>query len=206
MITIIDYEVGNLFSIKNILKKIGVKSVIESDPNKARHAEKLILPGVGNFGHGMQKLRQSGWEEVLNHKVLEEKTPILGICLGMQLLTQGSEEAPGEKGLGWFDADTRKFAFEDENKRWKIPHMGWNDVKVQNNSRLFDGFEEERRFYFVHSYHVVCNQKSDVMGTSHYGYDFVCALEKDNILGAQFHPEKSHRFGMQLLKNFANNY
>ncbi|UTW62648.1 imidazole glycerol phosphate synthase subunit HisH [bacterium SCSIO 12741] len=206
MITIIDYEVGNLFSIKNILKKIGVKSQIIADPEKAKDAEKLILPGVGNFGHGMQKLRESGWEEMLNQKVLTEKTPILGICLGMQLLTQGSEEAPDVKGLGWFEADTRKFVFNENPKRLKVPHMGWNDVKVENNSRLFDGFEEERRFYFVHSYHVVCENSADVMGTTHYGYDFTCALEKDNILGAQFHPEKSHRFGMQLLKNFANNY
>jgi glutamine amidotransferase len=199
MISIINYGMGNLGSIQNMLKKIGVESKIITKPEELENASKIILPGVGSFDTGMRNLIEGGWLDLLNRKVIIEKTPILGICLGMQLMCNGSEE--GElPGLGWFDADVRKFISEE--KSFKIPHMGWNIVKPIKESSLFNDNFEVRRYYFVHSYFVQSNNKSDVLANTCYGFDFVSAFERDNLIGVQFHPEKSHKFGLSLLKNF----
>ena len=201
MIVVVDYGMGNLGSIANMLKKIGAAARISSDIPEIEGADKLILPGVGAFDNGMIKLHELGLVDILNTKVLQDKTPILGLCLGMQLFTQESEE--GElAGLGWFEAQTVRFKFDKDQQGLKIPHMGWNYIQVQKPSRLFEGMPEESRFYFVHSYHPVCQNQRDVLATTVYGYDFPSIIMRDNILGAQFHPEKSHKFGMRLFKNF----
>ncbi|MCB0836910.1 MAG: imidazole glycerol phosphate synthase subunit HisH [Bacteroidetes bacterium] len=204
MITIIDYGLGNLASIKNMLKRIGVKSIITDDPEKIAAAEKLILPGVGAFEMGMNYIREKGLLDVMNQRVLEDKIPVLGICLGMQLLSRHSEEGDAE-GLGWIEGDTIKFDFEP-SKNLKIPHMGWSEISQEHSSQLMHEMYEDPRFYFVHSYHVVCDDPEDVLLSVDYGMKVTCGVEKGNIMGVQFHPEKSHKFGMKLLSNFANNY
>ncbi|MEW6470460.1 MAG: imidazole glycerol phosphate synthase subunit HisH [Bacteroidota bacterium] len=203
MIVIIDYEAGNVGSIKNMFKKLGCEAKISSDPADINVADKLILPGVGAFDYGMSKLHEHKLVELLNRKVLIDKTPILGICLGVQLLTKGSEEGQ-RAGLGWFDAKAVKFRMPDTAAHLKVPHMGWNEVRPVKATRLFRDMPEEPRFYFVHSYYLEAG--SDVMLTAHYGIDFACGLEKENIAGVQFHPEKSHQYGLTLLKNFAELY
>jgi glutamine amidotransferase len=201
MITIIDYEMGNVGSMLNMLKRIGVTARISSKADDVRSAEKLILPGVGAFDTGMTNLAESGLREVLEEKVLVEKTPLLGVCIGMQLLTRGSEEGK-LPGLSWIDAKTVRFRFQSQNGL-KIPHMGWNTVTPKTGALLFRGFAEPPRFYFVHSYHVVCDDPTDVGATVHHGYEISAAIQHGHIMGAQFHPEKSHTYGMRLLKNFA---
>jgi imidazole glycerol-phosphate synthase subunit HisH len=204
MITIVNYGVGNLASIQNILKKIGVNSIITTNIKDIEVAEKLILPGVGAFDACAAKLRQSGMIEMLNKRVLEEKVPILGICVGMQLLFSKSEE--GEMpGLSWIAGKNVRF---DQSKTGdlKIPHMGWKDVTPSKPSSLLKEMQEQPRFYFVHSYHAILENKEDSLLTAMHGYEFTCAVEKENIKGVQFHPEKSHKFGMKLLANFAKNY
>lgn len=192
---------GNIASIENMLKKIGVKSIVTSDPAVIAEAEKIILPGVGSFDYGMNNLNQLGITEILKKKVLVEKTPILGICLGMQLLTKGSEEGV-LPGLGFINAQTVKFTNKQLDEEIKIPHMGWNYIEVNNKSILFDDIEEEVRFYFVHSYYVKCEENKSVLAYTNYGKKFASVIGEDNIFGVQFHPEKSHRYGMNLLKNF----
>src|SRR3989344_4495913 len=194
MITIIDFGVGNLGSIQNMLKKIGYKSVITSNIQEINNAQKLILPGVGKFDYAMQQLAERNFIDVLNKKVLLEKTPILGICLGVQIFTKGSEEGK-LPGLGWFDAETLKFNFEP-NSNLKIPNMGWHDIHIKKESKLLQGLPANSRFYFVHSYYLKCNNSQDGILSATYGFEYVCAIEKENIVGVQFHPEKSHRFGM----------
>lgn len=203
MITIINYNAGNIKSIQNMLKRIGAKSCISSNAEEIEQAEKLILPGVGHFDYGMRNLQESGLIEVLNKKVLTDKVPLLGICLGAQLLGNRSEEGI-IPGLGWIDMEVVKF---DENKlaeNLKIPHMSWNEMIIKKQSELLAGLNNESRFYFVHSYHMKCNDENDVLTNTNYGYEFTSAVEKDNIYGVQFHPEKSHKFGMRLLENFVN--
>ena len=203
MITIVDYGMGNLGSIKNMFKYIGVEATIESDVDKIKDASKILLPGVGSFDTAMKKINESDLKEVLNEKALKEQVPVLGICLGMQLLTNSSEEG-SLAGLGWIDAKTMSFKNRID-KKYRIPHMGWNIVNKSNVSLLTNGFEEfdETRFYFVHSYFVkVENEKNSILKTS-YGVEFDSAIQKDNIYGAQFHPEKSHKFGMKFFENFA---
>jgi glutamine amidotransferase len=202
-ILIIDYGMGNLGSIANMLKKIEVDPIISEKPHDIEKAEKLILPGVGAFDNGMKNLRERGLLDVLNKKVLSQKTPILGICLGIQLFTKKSEEGQ-MNGLAWLDAETVKFKFNKTNLSLKIPHMGWNNVKIMKDSNLFKGLEIENRFYFVHSYHVVCDDGADVLSKTEYGFEFTSSILKGNIAGVQFHPEKSHKFGMRLLENFAS--
>lgn len=204
MITIVDYGAGNIGSILNMIKKIGGESQVSSDESVIDKAQKLILPGVGSFDFGMQQLINSGLIDVLNKKVLVDKIPILGICLGVQLFTKGSAEG-NLKGLGWIDAETVRFDFESDSML-KIPHMGWNTIKILKDSKIFKGMYEESRFYFVHSYHLKCNDEADGLTISNYGYPFVSGLEKNNIIGFQFHPEKSHKYGMKILKNFIEQY
>lgn len=206
MVVIIDYKVGNITSIQKMLKRAGVgEALISGDPKDIEKATKLILPGVGHFDYGMDQLRGSGLITLLNKKVLIDKTPIFGICLGAQLLTRGSEEG-SQKGLGWIDADTVKFDSTKFDQNLKVPHMGWSDVEFQERFPLFKEMPFGSRFYFVHSYHLVCDRTEDVAVTTYYGYEFTAGVIKDNIIGMQFHPEKSHKYGMQLLGNFVNNY
>lgn len=205
MLTIIDYGVGNLASIKNILKKIGVESIISSEEETIAAADKIILPGVGAFDTCVQKLQESGLLPTLNRKVLEEKIPILGVCAGMQLLTECSEEGV-QPGLGWIKGRTVKFKLEQDSAGLKIPHMGWTDVKLNKPSKLFQDMYEDPRFYFVHSYHAQLTHSEDALVLATHGYSFVAGIEHENILGVQFHPEKSHKFGMKLLDNFVKNY
>jgi glutamine amidotransferase len=201
MIIVIDYGVGNPGSVLNMLKKVGATAKLSSDPGEIRDSDRLILPGVGAFDEGLHALRERNLEDVLNEQVLEIGKPILGICLGMQMLTRGSEEGR-ERGLGWIDAETRRFRFDGRSAGLRVPHMGWNWVKPRAIDSLFGGFSNPPRFYFVHSYHVVCEHPDDVLATCEYGGEFVCAVRSGNVFGTQFHPEKSHRFGMRLLENF----
>jgi glutamine amidotransferase len=206
MLTIIDYEVGNLTSIKNMLERIGVSDVLISGQlEDIATADKLILPGVGHFDYGMAHLRESSFFDVLNKKVLVDKTPILGICLGAQLLLNGSEEG-NTPGLGWINGFSTKFRAEQLPPELKIPHMGWNEVKPIKSSKLLQCLPEDPRFYFVHSFHMTCTNPEHHLLGANYGYPFIAGVEKDNILGVQFHPEKSHKYGMALLKNFVTNY
>jgi imidazole glycerol-phosphate synthase subunit HisH len=200
MITIIDYGMGNLGSIQNMFKRIKVESQITGDVTTISNAEKILLPGVGAFDAAMEKIENSGLLPVLNQKALTEKVPTLGICLGMQLLTRSSEEGR-RPGLSWINGKTVKFNFT--NNSLKIPHMGWNSVDVKKDSPLINDLPGEPRFYFVHSFYVNCDNDSDVLTTTHYGVDFHSIIQHENIFGAQFHPEKSHKFGMKLLENFA---
>jgi imidazole glycerol-phosphate synthase subunit HisH len=204
MITIIDYKTGNLGSIQNILKRIGEESVITSDKDEIAGASKLILPGVGAFDTGMRNLTELDLIDILNEKVIVEKTPVLGICLGMQLLSKGSQEG-SLPGLGWIDADTVRFRFEDTIE-YKIPHMGWNFIRQHKTSKLLDNMYPDARFYFVHSFFFRANDKEDVLTSTTYEIEFTSAIERGNILGVQFHPEKSHKFGMKILKNFIDFY
>ena len=203
MITIVDYGLGNLGSILNMLKKIGVKAQISGQVQDIEKADKIILPGVGAFDNGMHELKERGLIEVLNWKALEQKTPTLGICLGMQLLGKSSEEGTLQ-GLGWIDAHTHKFSFENMNTALKIPHMGWNLATPLKESKLMAEMYDQPRFYFVHSYFFKCKNQEDVLLDSNYGLHFTSGVERENIMGVQFHPEKSHKFGMKLLSNFAD--
>jgi glutamine amidotransferase len=205
MLTIVDYGVGNLASIKNMLKKTGNDALISSDPDIVSQADKLILPGVGAFDTCAEKLRQSGLIGILNKKALEQNTPVLGVCVGMQLLMEGSEEG-SLPGLGWIKGRVIKFRQEKLPPGWKIPHMGWTDIVTTRPSPLFEGMYAEPRFYFVHSYHPDPANNEDVLVEADYGYTFAAGLEHGNITGVQFHPEKSHKFGLRLLSNFVSNY
>jgi len=204
MIAIVDYNMGNLGSIGNMLRKIGVESVVTSDHEEISQASKLILPGVGAFDSGMESLENAGLDKLLAEMVLQRKTPILGICLGMQMMTRRSEEGD-RPGLGWLQADTVRFKFDPDNEKLKIPHMGWNVAYPRRCDSLFNGLADtdQAAFYFVHSYHVVCDSDADVLASAEHGYRFACAVERGNISAVQFHPEKSHRYGMRFLKNFA---
>lgn len=201
MVVIIDYNMGNVASVQNMLKRIGIEAIISNDYKVIKEASKLILPGVGSFDHGVKSLNDLKLTQVIKEKVLVEKTPILGICLGMQLLTKGSEEGVLE-GLGFIEGYTQKFSKRILEKNLKIPHMGWNYIRQRNDSILFDNLEIDSRFYFVHSYHVLCENEINSIATSEHGYEFTCIIQKENVYGVQFHPEKSHKFGMKLLKNF----
>lgn len=205
MIVIVDYGLGNLGSIKNMLKKVGFESIISGDIEDIKKATKLILPGVGSFDQGMTNLTEGNFIDVLNQKVLVEKTPILGICLGMQLFTHGSEEGV-LPGLGWVKANTIRFNVEGQNRKFSIPHMGWQFVHAAKDSAIVKEMHDDPKFYFVHSYYVRCTEPRDVLFTSNYMYDFHSGFEVDNIIGVQFHPEKSHKYGMRLLSNFVTNY
>lgn len=204
MISIVNYGMGNLGSIQNILKRIGTKSELVSTPEEILKADKILLPGVGAFDAAMAKIHELGLVEPLNEMALQRKVPFLGICLGMQLLTERSDEGQ-LPGLGWIHAETKSFKKVVDTSSFKVPHMGWSETFLSNQSPLTSGFEslEDIRFYYVHSYYVECKNKQNSIMNSHYGIEFDSAVQKDNIFGAQFHPEKSHKFGMKLLENFS---
>lgn len=201
MIAIIDYDVGNVGSIANMLRKAGADAVITADPEALERADKIVLAGVGAFDSGMRKLRERGFVELLDRKVRQGGTPLLGICLGMQFMGHGSEEG-SEPGLGWLDATAVRFKLPPGGAL-KVPHMGWNALDLAPGVGAEQGVSADARFYFVHSYHLVCNDEADVAARTTYGYPFVSAVRKGNIFGVQFHPEKSHRFGLALMERFA---
>lgn len=202
MITIVNYGLGNLASIQNMCRKLGIDSVITDRAEIIEQADRLILPGVGHFKAGMDNLHSSGLKPLLDRLVLEDKKPVLGICLGAQLMTRHSEEGDVE-GLGWVDADTVAFDISKLGGL-KIPHMGWTDIDIRVAADpIWARIPEEPRFYFVHSYHFQFRTEVEIAATAVYGYEFTCAFRKGNIYGMQFHPEKSHKYGMRILENFA---
>ncbi|TWT96273.1 imidazole glycerol phosphate synthase subunit HisH [Neorhodopirellula pilleata] len=201
MIGIIDYGLGNLASIRNMLKRLEIESVISSEANVLARADKLILPGVGAFDSGMANLTSSGLIDSLNEMVLQDKKPILGICLGVQLLTEGSDEGR-LPGLGWIKGRTIAFDRSRLSPTERVPNMGWRYVDATRDSSLSQNLEIDSRFYFVHSFHLDCYNKHDVIFTATHGYSFAVGVEHENISGVQFHPEKSHKFGMALLKSW----
>ena len=199
MIAILDYGLGNLGSIANMLKVIGEKSRITNNESEIRDSDGIILPGVGAFDAGMQKLNDTGLTDIIKN-VTSKNTPILGICLGMQLLGRKSEEGC-LSGLGLIPFECKKFRFLD-NSDLKIPHMGWDIVDIKQSNPIVEGLKGKQRYYFVHSYHAICDDTANVLMTCDYGYEFAAAVIKNNVVGVQFHPEKSHDFGMALLFNF----
>lgn len=200
MITVVDYGMGNLGSVLNMFKRIGAEAVSADDPEAVAGATKLLLPGVGAFDNAMSRINESGLREVLDRKAMVERIPVLGICLGMQLLTRSSEEGR-LPGLGWIGAAARRFP---DSPSLKVPHMGWNAVLPAREDPLIDGLPEEARFYFVHSYYVLADDPGDSLLKAEHGIAFDAAIGHGNVYGAQFHPEKSHRYGMKLLQNFAS--
>ncbi len=195
MIAIIDYQMGNVQSVANALENMGVAHTITNDPEKIRAAEKLILPGVGAFGEGMNRLRSLGLIDILKTEVVEKKKPILGICLGMQLLADTGNEFGRHEGLGWIKGEVKRLQPGD----LQLPHVGWNNVEAQTS--LFTGVENAD-FYFVHSFHFETANPADVIATCDYGQRFAAAVKHENIMGVQFHPEKSQKSGRHLLENF----
>lgn len=201
MIVIVDYGVGNVGSVHNMLRKIGVKSRVSCVKEDIQNAEKLILPGVGHFGHGMNTLKATGLIPLLKEQVFDHEKPLLGICLGMQMLTNGSEESD-TPGLGWINAYTHRFPNVPE---LRIPHMGWNAVRPSHSANLFtQNTNEAERFYFVHSYYVKPAKPDLIAATCEHGIEFAASIQFNNLYGVQFHPEKSHMFGMTMLRRFAN--
>jgi glutamine amidotransferase len=196
-VAIIDYGLSNSSSVLNMIKWIGGDAIITSNHQDIKNATHLILPGVGAFDSGMDNLQKSHLIDLLNHEVLENEKPILGICLGMQLLLDSSEEGE-KKGLGWIKGYSKKFIFDDHSL--KVPHMGWNYINIENQSQIVKDLDDAK-FYFVHSYFVNTAQEN-ILTTTNYGHGFVSGIQKENIYGFQFHPEKSHKYGMQLFKNF----
>lgn len=197
MISVLNYGLGNLGSVLNMLNHVRIPTKLISQPTEIAEASAILLPGVGSFDAGMKNLKERGLIDALNEKAVHKKTPILGICLGAQLLMDGSEEGT-EKGLGWISGNARHFSNLIQNKR--IPHMGWSPI--ESNSPLFSNMDEDRRFYFVHSYYLNPTSGDHVLCTARYGENFVAGVQKENITGVQFHPEKSHQYGMQFFKNY----
>lgn len=199
-IAILDYGIGNVASISNMLKRVRAKSIVTSDVKQIAGCDKLILPGVGHFDYCMQQLKKSSFYDLLNELVLIKKVPVLGVCVGCQMLMEKSEEGK-EMGLGWLKGDVVKFDKEKLPANFKIPHMDWTDVNPIQGSLYYE--IEDPRFYFVHSYHLQCKDASMITATANYGYEFPASVADNNIMGVQFHPEKSHKFGMKLYENFA---
>jgi imidazole glycerol-phosphate synthase subunit HisH len=202
MITIIDYGVGNIFAIQNVYRRLDIETKIAKNLEDLKNTEKIILPGVGAFDYAMKRLNNSGMRERLDELVLFEKKPVIGICVGMQILGNNSEEGNCE-GLKWIDGNIKKFNIDYIKQVTKLPHMGWNDVIPQKNHLLFSGLEKNAIFYFLHSYYFSCNRISDILTKSEYGQEFTSSVNRENIFGIQFHPEKSHSYGEKLLSNFA---
>jgi glutamine amidotransferase len=201
VIVVVDYGMGNLGTVATKIKKMDTSVVITSNPEEISQADKIILPGVGSFKAGMENLKNRNLIPILDKKVVREKTPILGICLGMQLFTKKSEEGFVD-GLGWIDAETIRFRFHDTQNGLKIPHMGWNTITIKNHHMVLGNLGDHSRFYFVHSYHAQCKNPENIVAQTEYGYSFPSVITQENIIGVQFHPERSHKFGMKILKNF----
>tara|TARA_B100000519_G_C14195664_1_gene415311 strand:+ start:376 stop:999 length:624 start_codon:yes stop_codon:yes gene_type:complete len=202
MTGIIDYGLGNVKAFANVYNNLNIPIRIVDQPSKLKNIDRIILPGVGSFDYAMQKLEASGMRQVLDDVVLKDNIPVLGICVGMQILGNSSDEGD-QPGLGWIDANVIKFDFSNVKKSLIIPHMGWNTIQSINNNSLFKDLDDEVSFYFLHSYYFQCNKKNDIIAISDYGGEFTCAVNYRNIFGIQFHPEKSHHNGVKLLNNFA---
>ena len=202
MISIIDYGVGNVLAFANVYHRLDIPAAIASTPEQLENASKLILPGVGAFDHAVGRLNASGMRPKLDELVRERRVPILGVCVGMQMLAASSEEGDLD-GLGWVGGEVLKLDAGASDDVTRLPHMGWNDVAPVGESPLFSGLEHDARFYFLHSYYFQSANNEDVLAETHYGITFSCAVQSGNTYGVQFHPEKSHRFGTRLLKNFA---
>lgn len=202
MITIIDYGSGNINAIGNIYKNLKIPFKIAVSPNEIIGAEKLFLPGVGAFDETISKLDETGFRSILDNEVLVNKVPILGICVGMQILAESSEEGI-LPGLGYIKGKVRKLDKALLTDKPKLPHLGWNSVSISGSNLLFDNIDPDVGFYFLHTYYFECSDIDDVIGTTYYGKTFASAVNRDNVFGVQFHPEKSHRNGIQLLHNFA---
>ena len=202
MITIIDYGVGNINAFVNVYKRVNVPVKIAKTSADLEGAVKIILPGVGHFDHAMSELIKSGMREKLDELVMIHKVPVIGICVGMQMMGNSSDEGQLE-GLKWIDATIKKFDETKIKQVTRLPHMGWNDVKPIVSHTLFAGLEKEALFYFLHSYYFECNNTEDILAISEYGGEFTCAAHHKNVFGIQFHPEKSHSYGETLLHNFA---
>jgi imidazole glycerol-phosphate synthase subunit HisH len=198
MIAVLDYGVGNLSSVANMLRKAGGDAYITRDPAEVLRADKLLLPGVGHFDYGMKMLNGSGLRDAIDQFALQLKRPVLGICLGAQILGRGSEEGD-TPGLGWIDMVCRRLQVMPGIR---VPHMGWNQIVCRKPSPLLDRMGEDARFYFVHSYRMSCGQPEDVLATAVHGIEFVCMVQRANIIGTQFHPEKSLRHGLALMRSF----
>lgn len=201
MIVVVNSGTANVGSVVNMLKKVGATGIISHDPDVIRKAERLILPGVGSFDAGVASWRELGLWECLNEVALKRGIPCLGVCLGMQMMCRGSEEGV-ERGLGWFEADVVRLPRSTEEGVLRVPHMGWNRLRPERAHPVLAELPADARFYFVHSYCVQADRQDDVVATCHYGIDFACAIGRGNIMAVQFHPEKSHRFGMTLMSNF----
>ncbi|MEO7157618.1 MAG: imidazole glycerol phosphate synthase subunit HisH [Vicinamibacterales bacterium] len=204
MIVIVDYRTANLGSIINMFKRIGAPARVAEQPSQLEGATRILLPGIGHFDTCARNLRSLGFADALQPLVMEQRTPLLGICVGAQLLTHGSEEG-NEPGLGWIDARTLRFP-DLPRDDYRVPHMGWNIAEPQRAHYLFGGFDTPPRFYFVHSYYMTCSDPANELARTVHGVPFASAILKDHVAGVQFHPEKSHRFGMQLLRNFASGH
>lgn len=202
MISIVDYGLGNILAFANVYKRLNIPVAVARTADDLRAATRLIVPGVGAFDHAMQQLNGSGMREALDQRVLGDKVPVIGVCVGMQMLADGSDEG-SERGLGWIPGRVRGFRSLALKKPLPMPHMGWNDVAPRADSRLFDSLREDARFYFLHSFFFECANDDHTAATASYGIDFSCAVSAGNVHGVQFHPEKSHHFGSQLLQNFA---
>lgn len=203
MIAIVDYGLGNVRAFTNVYKRLNIDVVVAGSADVLREATKIILPGVGAFDHAMQLLDGSGMRSALDELVTNRRVPVLGICVGMQILAQGSDEGV-LPGLGWVAGRVRSFRSLVPGWSLPLPHMGWNDVRPAATSRLLSGLENEARFYFLHSYFFECERTADVAATATYGKEFCAAVRHENVYGVQFHPEKSHHWGTQLLQNFAD--
>jgi glutamine amidotransferase len=200
VLVVVDYGMGNLGAIPNMLKRLGAQALITADPAAIRDADRVILPGVGAFDTAVRNIDGLGLRDVLAAKAFEDRVPFLGLCLGMHLLMSGSEEG-ALPGLGWISGRVVRFR-TIENADLRVPHMGWNEVADNGQSVLLRDFDTAPRFYFAHSFHLDCDDPADVAGRTMYGYSFPSVVERSNIFGVQFHPEKSHRFGLKLLANF----
>jgi glutamine amidotransferase len=203
MITIVDYGLGNILAFANVYKRLNIPIAVAKNAAELKDASKVILPGVGAFDHAMERLAASGMRETLDELVLNRKVPVVGICVGMQMLAKSSDEGQ-LPGLGWIDGRVKKFDSSTLLHHTRLPHMGWNDVKPVIEHKLFAALEADARFYFLHSYYFECARAENILATANYGEEFSCAVHSSNIYGVQFHPEKSHHFGTQLLKNFAD--
>jgi glutamine amidotransferase len=201
MLTLIDYGVGNINAFLNIYKQLNIPIVVAKKIDDLENASKIILPGVGHFDYAMERFNNSGMKDRVNELVINELKPVIGICVGMQMMANRSDEGVLD-GLGWIDAKVRKFDDLQRTAITPLPHMGWNDVQPTRNNPIFTGLLDSK-FYFLHSYYFICNNKNESIAETDYGIKFTCATNHKNIYGIQFHPEKSHRYGIQLLKNFA---